>query len=183
MTSFGITLSKYRRRFLYKYYKASLLWYIFKKDHDYDYAYFLELIYRKLTNIALVIRKEDITMSDKKIAHQIWEARKILKKVLYYDYEADQERNLNCLMMKKYGYTIDFSMNIENHTADFKYFPVYYINDCLIEAANKPLNFDEAKEYWQSCSRQYAMNAFENKKQDLRDFFDCVVEHIWEWAD
>ena len=180
---FGINLAKYRRRFLYKYYKLSILYYIFKKDHDWDYAYLLELICKKLTNMALVIRKEEITMSDKKIAHQIWTARKILKKVLYYDYEADQERNLNCLMMKKYGYTIDFSMNVENHTADFKYFPVYYINDCIVVVDDKPSNFNEAKEYWQSSSRQYYINAFENKKQDLRNFFDYLVEHIWEWAD
>lgn len=176
-------MTRFRRRLLYKYYKLSLLLYIFKKDYDWDYAYLLKLIYKKLTNLALVIRKEEITMADKKIAHQIWEARKILKKVLYYDYEAEQDINLNCLMMKKYGYTIDFSMNIVDHTADFKYFPCYYINGCLVVVNDKPLNFDEAKNYWQSCSRQYCINAFENKKQDLRDFFDYIVEHIWEWAD
>lgn len=180
---FGINLTKYRRRFLYKYYKASLLWYIFKKDHDYDYQYLLELIYKKLTNMALVIRKEEITMSDKKIAHQIWTARKILKKVLYYDYELDEEKDVNCSMMKKYGYTIDFSMNVENHTVDFKYFPVYYINDCLVALNEKPANFNEAKEHFDHLTKVSCTSSFTKKKADLQNFFDYLVENIWEWAD
>ena len=189
MKSIGVTLSKYRRRLLYKYYKLSLIRYIFQKDHDWDYQYLLELIYKKLTNIALVIRKEEITMEDKTIAHQIWEARKILKKVLNFDYEEEQEKTVDCEMMKKYGYTIDFDTTFAGNRLDFNYFPVYYINGCHITVAHdfevdkKLTNFNEAKEYFDDLTRKSYELAFNDKKQDLQKFFNYVVEHIWEWAD
>ena len=186
MHNYGVTLTKLRRRFLYKHYKFSLIKYILKFDHDWDYAYFLELIYKKLTNMALVIRKEEITMADKKIAHQIWTARKILKKVLYYDYDEEQEIVVKNKLIKKYRYYIDYETNIgANHRLDFNYFPAFEFKNsvCTITGLANVGGFDKALEEYHLLTRESYTLSFEEKKKDLKLFFDCLVEHIWGWAD
>lgn len=176
-------MKRFQRRLLYKYYKFSLLWYIFKKDHDWDYAYLLELIDKKLTNLALVIRKEEITAEDKKIAHEIWEARKILRKALYYDYDEECDKNCHLLMLEKFGYSVDFEINVEDHTCVFKYYPIFYQDGYCARIDIIPSDFDKAKEYHNSLFLLSRQKAFVNKKSDLKKFFDYLVEHIWEWAD
>lgn len=183
MKSIGITLSKYRRRFLYKYYKFQLIKYIIKYDHDWDYYYLLKLIYEKLTNIALVIRKEEITMSDKQIAHEMWTARKLLKKVLNFDYEEKYYDMYNKKIEKEFGYQIYFDAEIHDHTLHTRHLPLYDTGLMKYTDVILPDSFSKAEKRYEEYVKLYHTDAFNEQKNDLKKFFEYIIEHIWEWAD
>jgi len=183
-------MKRFQRRLLYKYYKFKLLYYVFKKDHDYDFHYLMLLIYQKLTNMALVIRKEEITCGDKKIAHEIWTARKILKRVVDDNYGDKRREFIHRKMVEKFGYYIQSKARFTDDGGKYKlmkwdYLPVYThfgIDLVVDDSANKPANIEEAIK-WYNFFQKFEWSAYKDAEKDFTLFCQYLAKHIWNWSD
>lgn len=138
-----------------------------KKQHDFDYGYMLELINFKLKMMRKCITDNDLIVDAGKVAGQICDVEKILKRVIANEYDEVQIEKIN----KKFGIT-ETNFNWFDNDKNTKRLSIEHVG----------LKEEDNEEYSKAFGKAYK-RAHKNRVKDLKTAFNLIAENCWGWWD
>jgi len=150
----------------------NLVWFILKRNREWDYGYFIEFQILKLTSMGLYFRKYSFIIEDRKsIVRSIWKARKHLKNYInsseILGLKAEKE------ILKKIGKPYNIIVNTKKEPESIK---------TIISVENYSV---EEEEIAQSIYKSIAGIEVESEYQEVEliSAFDIIKENIKNWWD